>query len=302
MPQYGMNKLANINGIALGGTTPETLQQILAAQYVNTHTNPIVGGGFVTGTSGRTYNVSAGVGLMKTGAGAMMLTWGAGPTKLVDVPSTTRTDVVVIDASGQIDVKVESSFDESKYIVLDRRILPAGATATSRSTSDKRRNYALPASGSLAWFAASVEYLSGVVPRPTQPGQAPSLMGGAPLRFWTPTDRFIDIYVEQAIYGRTRDDNGTPYWPESDARSLGMGWMVYEVLLDGALLCTEEIGYNAGLGRHAFRQWSVPVSQGDHEVRVQRVDSFGREPMFFSDAGRKRAPGFVGVRDAGVQQ
>lgn len=300
--QIGYAGGENVNGVTVPKTNPQDFQRYLAAAYVNAHTNPIMSGGYVTGNGGRTYDVSPGTGLLKTPAGAVYLSWTGGPTKIIDVPSTTRTDVVVVDAAGQIDVRVESDFDESQYIILDRRVLPGGATATSRSTSDHRRNYAIPYGGSLHWFAAAVEYKSGIVPRPVADGQAPALMADAPLPFWVPTDRYVDLHVEHAIFGKTRGDNNAPYWPDSDARSLGLGWMVYKVYLDNILLCTEELEYNAGYTRHGFSQWSVHVDQGEHTLRVERVGSFGREPMFFSDAVQKRAPGFIGIRDAGVRE
>lgn len=294
MGQYGLNKQAVVNGIPLGGTTPEVLQQILAAQYVNTPTNPIIGGGYVTGNGGLTYNVSAGVGLMKTGFGAMMLSWAAGQTRLVQTPSTTRTDVVVVDASGQIDVLVESSFDESKYIVLDRRILPAGATATSRSTTDRRRNYAIPYGGNLGWFGAYVEIRSGIVPRPERMVEMP---------FWVPTDRRVDFYIEHAIFGRTRpNDTGPEYWPDSDARWLGVGACRYQVFLDNVPIRTHELGYDRTYGGRGFQIWAVDVLQGEHKLRVERVSTWGREPIFFGAGTEKLSPGFVGIRDAGVMQ
>ena len=294
MGQYGLNKLAVVNGVPLGGTTPEVLQQVLAAQYTNTASNPIVAGGYVTGNGGLTYNVSAGAGLMKTGSGAMYLTWGAGQTKLIQTPSTTRTDVVYIDRAGQIDVQVEGALNENDAIVLDRRILPAGATATSKSTSDRRRNYAIPYGGNLGWFGAYVEIRSGIVPRPERMVE---------LSFWVPTDRRVDFYIEHAIFGRTRpNDTGPEYWTEDDARWLGVGACRYQVFLDNVLIRTHELGYDRTYGGRGFNIWAVDVLQGEHKLRVERVSTWGREPIFFGGGSEKLSPGFVGIRDAGVAQ
>lgn len=273
MPQIGFNKLATVDGVPLGGTTPEALQQWIAAQYINSPSNPIVSGGVVTGRGDLAYAVSAGVGVMKTGAGAYLLTWPAGVSKLVSTPSTTRTDCVVIDRTGQIDVLVESSFDESKYIVLDRRILGAGRTATSQSTSDKRRNYALPYGTNLGWFGTYIERREGGVP-------SPEIMRD--ISFWVPTDRRVDIHVQQAIFGS------------------GGGFCRYEILLDQALLTVFEMDFTGGYVVRSYSHWDVPVSVGDHTLRVRRVSTVG-SPLFFGK-NPGEAPGFVGIRDAGVAQ
>lgn len=277
MGQVGHQKGAVVDGYTMPGTKPEDLQAFIGAQFINSGSNPIVSGGVVTGTGGLTYNVSAGVGLMRTAFGAFPVTWAAGATKLVQTPSTTRTDVVVVDAGGQFDVNVESSFDESKYIVLDRRILPAGATATSRSTSDKRRNYAIPYGGNLGWFGGYGEYRSGTVPAPERVVEIP---------FWVPTDRFVDLKFQQAIFGA----GGTT------------GGIRYQAFLDNVLLVTFELDFVAGYVVRHFPFDAVPVSVGDHKLRVERVSKWGGNATFFGGGSEKLAGGFVGIRDAGVQQ
>lgn len=273
---------------AAGGTSPLNLQQIFAAQWVNSGSNPVIKGGKVTGRSDLTYAYSAGVGLVKTANGVVYRTWDAGVTKLLNQPTVTRTDVIFVDRTGQIDVKVESSFDESQVCVLAKMIIPAGATSTSPATLKYDVNYAMPYGAAHGWVAAYGEYRSGAVP------QSESMFQGS---FNFSTDRKVDFLVRQAIYG---DHQGHP---ATDARSLGMGWCRYELVVDSSLVQTFELPYTRGYTSAAWDFLAHTVPAGPHTFQVKRKSWTGQPARFFgSMAGEKLSGGFVGVRDAGVSQ
>lgn len=136
-------------------TTPETAQQIIAAQYVNARLSPVVGGGQVTGTSTLAYHVTAGVGLVQTAAGAVYAAWAETDTALTAPPETgTATDVIYVDADGLVHIARDGD-QPAGVCVLDKRTITAGAAATTATTSGWKRIWAETygsSQGTLAFF------------------------------------------------------------------------------------------------------------------------------------------------------
>ena len=136
-------------------TTPETAQQIIAAQYANSHLSPVVGGGEVTGTSTLAYHAAAGVGLVRTAAGAVYAAWTETDTALTSPPETgTATDVIYVDADGLVHVARDGA-QPAGACVLDKRTITAATTATTATSSSWKRTWAEAygaSQGTLAFF------------------------------------------------------------------------------------------------------------------------------------------------------
>lgn len=263
-----------------GGTTPEVLQQTIAAQWVNSSRNPVVGGGTVTTRGDLRYNFAAGVGLIKTAAGAKYVTWNAGMTALVTQPSTTRTDVIFVRANGQIDVAVEGTVNESTVCVLDKMVLDAGATQTSgRSRRAHNKAWALPYGGTLGFLAAYQEFRQGRVPVSETMWQG---------QFAVPTDRWVNFELQQGIHAEL-SQNAT-------------GTIRYAVELDNALISTVDMPAFPHRIASQHTMHAARVDAGVHTLRVRRAGQAG-PPMFFFGGGAERlTPGFVGVIDMGVAE
>lgn len=263
-----------------GGTSPEVMQQCIDAMYYNARSNPVVKGGHASGRGDLKYAFAGGVGIIRTGAGAMMVTWPAGVTELVTQPSVDRVDVIYVDDSGQVGVSPEGQVTESAVCILDKMRLPAGSTATSRASRAVNRRYALPYGSSLGWLLGYGEIQPGVaVPTSAQMYQG---------KFWVPTDRWVDIHVDHAIFHR-----GGP---------TEIGYVRYEIHLDGSLIHTFELPYHAGYLPEYFTMKRLHVSEGEHTLLVRRINRVGPDAWFFGGGSEKLAGGFVGVEDKGVAE
>lgn len=275
MGQFGADK----TDIA-GGTTPEVLQQSIAAQWVNSSRNPVVGGGTVTTRGDLRYNVAAGVGLIKTAAGAKYVTWNAGMTALVAQPSTARTDVIFVRANGQVDVAAEGTVNESTVCVLDKLVLDAGATQTSgRSRRAYNRLWALPYGGTLGFLAAYQEWRLGGVPTPETMWQG---------RFAVPTDRLVNIDLQHGVH--------------ADLDQSALGSVRYTVHLDSQLVKTVDLPAFPHYASPQHRIHAVRVTAGVHELRVRRIGKAGPSLSFHGGGSEMLEGGFVGVLDIGVAE
>lgn len=285
-----MGQVGDIRKSSAGPTMPADMQQWIASQYTNSETNPIIRGGEVTGRADLAYQVAAGVGLVKTPAGSMVITWDGGQTKLITQPSTTRTDVIFVDGTGQVDVQPEGAFDESKVIILDKKSLPAGATATTRATGSHNLNYALAYGAQLGWLDMYIE------PRPEGNTARKDRFDWCHLRFTAPTDRDIQVRIHQCLYGAHAV--GTP---ATDWSQYGLGSMQYWLYVDDVLERQFEISYNRTT--EAKLQFiDFEALRGDHRVRIERKHQFGADPIHFGSPNNLWQPGSAGIWDCGVSK
>ena len=185
---WGIAPDANKNG-----TTPEDIQRIIAAQYLN---DGIIDGCQVSGTATMQYTVKA---------GAVVITTGTDMAVLCPVPATTvptvaapptgsRTDTIYVkqmfpttDGSSQAVVAVTSGAAPSNSVVLDKRVVNAKTTATTSTTSTYDKRYARQIGSSLGILSSAgdtdnttVHHVSTNVKKGVQ-------------RFVVPTDRKIGL-------------------------------------------------------------------------------------------------------------
>lgn len=286
-----MGQLGAVGSVADGSATqPADHQQIIAAQYVNSHLGPIVKGGDVTGRGDLRYAVSPGVGLCPTTYGAVFVNWGAVNTALVTTPSAPRTDVIYADQKGNIHVATEGSVPTGVCII-DKRRISAGATTTTNAASVWNKRYALPYGAQLGWLAMHVEnYAQG------EPVQVSRVIW-TQKDFFVPTDRHVQLRMHQCIYG---EHNASA--PSTDFSQFGMGSMKYFLYLDGNLYREWEIGYS--------RVWEVKmhnvdmtVNAGTHTIRLERQKVWGvADPFYFGSPNNIWQPGSVGIHDEGVAE
>lgn len=285
MGQFGLDKSA-----AAGGTKPQHLQQIFAAQWHNSDSNPVIAGGEVSGRGDLRYNYAAGVGLVRTAHGVVYVTWDAGTTALLDQPSVTRTDVVYVDVTGGVFVGVEGAVNEANVCVIDRMVLPGGATATSAAVRARSRNFAMPFGAQLGWLAMFVD------PRPQGEAVPRARQTWAQLDFWVPTDRACQIRMHQCVYGQ--HNAGAP---STDYTNAGIGAMKYWAYLDGQLYRSWEIGYSR-IWEARIHNVDFDVTEGAHTLRVERQHVWGNAiPLNFGSAENVWQPASIGIHDEGVR-
>lgn len=147
MPQYG--KATDSQGVY---TSPETLQRVIDALYVNADEYPMLKGGRVTGRSDLALNVSAGVGICPTGDGAHYVVWDDVQTNLIASPSSASYYEVYADHDGAVSVARQGS-RPSGTCLIDRGMLPSGATNTLTWSSTLDRRYAMPYGASYGTLA-----------------------------------------------------------------------------------------------------------------------------------------------------
>lgn len=273
MGQWGFDKTA-----PAGGTTPEDVQRIFAAEWYNADQSPVIAGGTVTGRADLRYNYAAGVGLVRTALGNVKVTWPAGTTALVTQPAVTRVDIVYVDSAGLVRVGTQGVVDESNVCVMDRMALPAGATMTNGASRAHTRNFAIPYGASLGYIMGYQEWRTGPVP------QAETMFTGG---FWVPTDSWIDMHVIQGIH--------------TDIHA-GYGIVHYRVELNGEHLEDFELPYSSGMVSTEKLMRRIPVVEGDHTVKVSRLWWNGDQPYFFHGGVEKLPGGGVSAAHMGVRQ
>lgn len=285
MGQYGWSGAET----ALGKTASSDIRRIIAAQYVNSDNNPIIGGGDVSGRADMAYGYAAGVGVMSVGDGAVMLTWPSGVTALVGPSPVARTDVVYCDQHGAIRVAAQGSVNESQVIVLRRMRTPAGMTATTQAVPIGDRNFALPYGAQLGWLAMHIEpYWQG------QPVNG-NHIDWVTLNFEVPTDRKCQIRMHQCIYGEH-----TAAAPSTDFTNFAVGSFEYEAHLDGVMFRKWEIGYSR-IWEARMHNVDFDVNEGPHTLKVRRRWAWGQaKPLHFGDPANIWQPGSCGIHDEGV--
>lgn len=195
------------------GTTPEDMQRIIAAEY---NTDGIIDGCDVSGTATMEYRVTAGAVVLSTGTD-MAITIPVVATTLpaAAAPATgTRTDLIYVrqlfPTQGNPDntafVGVTSGALPANSVLLDQRVVPAGATATTATTSVANRKFARPVGSTLGRLHLHVEKDS--TPRTT------GVFTRGAGRFYVPTDRDVDIRLASCVSasasnGATLDEYGS---------------------------------------------------------------------------------------------
>ncbi|RLP08925.1 hypothetical protein [Propionibacterium australiense] len=260
-------------------TTPETAQQIIAGQYTNSQSNPILTGGQVTGTATLAYHVAAGVGVIKTAAGAKYVTWDETDTALTTPPETgTATDTIFADADGVIHVTRDN------YIagcVLDKRTITAGATATSSTTSSYDRRYATPYGARLGELAYWQENAA--------PGTQAAGTWTVNLSFSIPSDRGIELEICQEL-------------KTYDSGELNPGAILWSVSLDGGGPVRFELPVDR---RKVLRQQNLRyrwVLAGRHTFTITRKTQWLRYPdtrVVHFGGGDGYQVGYYRVQDMG---
>lgn len=283
MGQYG--KAADSSGVK---TTPETVQKIIAAQYENTSVSPLIGGGEVTGLGTLAFQVSAGVGVCTTSAGAVQVAWDNTQTALITPPTSgTATWVVYVDVDGSVQVgKVPVP---PPYVTLAQFSVPAGTTATTSLTNTWNTNYALSYGsnlGTLVWW-----------PELAPAGVAAASEFVATLQFYVPTDRIVSVDITQEIWYGPNFDLGrlTP-------QNTNSGACRWNLSVDsGALNYQFELPYDQ---RRVLRQRVLPLStlqKGSHTISVKRTNMGSFTGYHFGNTDGYDQ-GYYAVRDLGAAQ
>ena len=257
MAQYGL--AADSQGVK---TAPETVQQVNGAQWTNSDDCPVVDGGVVSGRADLAYSYTAGVGLIKTSAGAYYVTWEAGTTGLVTAPTSgTATDWIYVDADGVVRVKRGSK--PSGVCILDARTVPAGATATTATTSTYDRVWAISRGQGPQKLAEYIDTASN--------GQAAAEgpFDWATLAFVLPYDYDLRVQIDSnlAVRGAATLDNNVYTNP--------IGSSLYTLYLDGVQMDTREMAYSRIYELKQTTIYLPGVTAGRHTIKVVRQHLWG---------------------------
>lgn len=204
------------------GMTPEGLQRAIGQSYMNAG---IVPGNRsttkVTGTTGWSYKIPACAVFMWKSLSARrgLIAPIEADTIPVSAPSggATRTDTIYVDLGGVVRVAEGASSAPGGTVVLDRMVIPAGATNTQGATSNWDPVYAIPTGASLGRLA----YWDGT--GTTQWTETnPTTRFSA--RFTLPTDRIVRL---EQIATLTTPDNAQnlPHYAAFTYKIDGSAWV-----------------------------------------------------------------------------
>lgn len=261
-------------------TTPETVQKIIAAQYTNSADNPVIGGGVITGLGTLAFQVSAGVAVCTTAAGAVMVAWDATQTALITPPSSGTTYwVVYVDVNGN--VLVNTLPVVAPYVTLGKFSVPAGTTATSSLTNTWNTNYALPYGASLHTLFDGTDKSNNAM------GGTINVVTGS---FYVPTDRRVCIELTTSLMA-VQAHTGNP---------VATGSAYQKIILDGVLIRSMERQLTGNAeSTEQYREY-VNVQKGTHTVMLSLDDGVTGYKRFYADGGW---PGQrLTVLDEGVSQ
>lgn len=244
-------------GLGVPGTTTEEMQRMIAADY---RTSGIVDGCKVSGTSGMSYSISAGAVIIDTGADmAIKVAVNPQTVPTTAAPATgSRTDTIYVhqefptaeDPTADSYVAVTSGTVPANSIVIDRRNVTAGTTATTATTSVHNRKFALPIGGSLGRLHSFTDT------NESPHSETAKLTRGAG-RFYVPTDRDVEFNMVSTV--SMSDANGfTPdqYWFAS---------LRYQFYIDGQMVKTWERQYSRIWDSQQF-SFLYALAEGAHDV------------------------------------
>lgn len=282
MGQFGLDDL-------LSPTQPEDMQRVIQAMYPTASQGPIMIGGGVAGRTDMAYGFTGGAGIVGTAHGGVIVTWLAGQTAPVTQPAVSRLDTIYVGLDGAVRV-AQGVAPPAGSCVLDKMRLQAGATQTVAATHEWDKNYAMPYGGSEGYLAMDVQPL-------TNAPVERAWRTFSTLDFTVRTDRHIDVLVRQAI---------TAYpaagLPDSDMRSLAPGSMLYAFNLDGVLMQSMEVPYDRRwTAQHTgLRAWKVQA--GRHQIKIDRMCTWGSDPVRFGGGVDKFVGEWAAVFDCGVAE
>lgn len=260
------------------GTTPAGLRRIIGSSYMSSGLLADADTGRVEGTSGWAYNVPAGAGfawLTYASREGILIPWEDQVLE-ISAPSggASRTDVIYVGADGVVKVREGASGPPRQELVLDRMVIPAGATNAASATSNFDINWAIPAGGSLGRLAhyqfPAGNHLSTTTGKVVYAG-----------RFTVPSDRIIRIDLTACIASITGGTAGKG--------SIGIN-------LDGTferqIFGTHEVDeFNT-----ISATWSTEVTAGAHTIEVSTLRQSGSS--FRTAAGRTTSE--MNIWDVGV--
>lgn len=230
------------------GTTPAGLRRIIGSSFMSSGLLADSTTERVKGTSGWAYRVPAGAGFAwwpYNSREGILIPWEE-TTLNISAPSggASRTDVIYVSGDGVLKVRQGATAPPNSELVLDRMVIPAGASNASSATSNYDINWAIPAGGSLGRLA-SYEF-------PT--GNASTAAGERVVytkRFTVPSDRIVRVDLTTCL--------------RSVNSSTGRG--AVGITIDGtyrrSLYDTYDSGYNT-----TAASWSTTLAAGVHTISV----------------------------------
>lgn len=264
-------------------TTPEVAQQVIAAQYVNSDKSPVVSGGAVTGTSTLAYHVAAGVGLVRTAAGAVYAAWAETDTALTTPPAGTETaiDVIYVDADGLVHIARDGS-QPAGVCILDKRTVPAGVTATTATSSAWKRSWAETYGSSQGTLA--------FVRDPAPSGRWAPGSWTYDLYFTTTETRDVTYTVLQCLYTK----------PEGEINACGVKWTI---IVDGTRYAMFELLATRFLAPVIKDTFHPSLPAGDHHVQFTYSKTWPENTPLFNFGGSDGyEQAYVRVNDQGVAE
>lgn len=242
-----------VNGV-WSGMSPEGIQTFLGQMY---HDAGVIPGNrasstLVKGMTNWSYEVQP----------CAVFIWKAKSTRLglvvpIDKVTLTvanpggaaRTDTIYVNVAGEVKV-AQGTAAPAGTVVLDRRVIPAGAANTAASTSNWDVVYAVPTGASLGRLAYWQD-----------PGGGASGTGRVvryTKRFYVPSDRLVRIDLGTTIKSAT----STP------------GAMHFEVIIDGTWTRHMRVAHTPTWNSQGL-SWSTGISAGAHTVEVYTAGDGG---------------------------
>ena len=259
------------------GTTPEDVQLAIGQMYQNAGILP---GNRATsrvkGTSGWSYAVPSLVAFVWTSYAARraVLVPVEADTLPVSAPTggAARTDTIYVGSNGVVKI-AQGSSAPGGAVVIDRMVIPAGATNTQGATSNWDITYAIPTGASLG------QLVHWDIPAGTYSGATGKDIIRHTKRFTVPTDRLVRVEISVS----------------TQSTSSANGWSAIGVEIDGTWRRALHAAYD---GREETRSavWTAELPAGAHTLTVFTVH--------FAGTAFKTAPlasaSEVNVWDAGV--
>lgn len=230
------------------GMTPEGIQRVIGQMYMS---SGIVPGNRtetrVKGTTGWSYQVPALSAFMWISYASRRGVLVPVEAESIPIPAPTggasRTDVIYISLAGVVKVATGKTA-APEGVVIDRMVIPAGATNTQGAVSNWDIQYAIPSGASLGRMAFW-----------TDPGGGAA--GTAAVRrytkrFYLPSDRLFRIDLTSTIKAAT---------------PTGKGAMGVNVQIDGTWMRSMSCSYDNSWRTYGST-WSSGLSVGAHTVEV----------------------------------
>lgn len=257
------------------GMTPLGIQRIIGESYMNEGIVPGSHDAKVKGGSGWTYTVPPLAVYARTSHnGRAVLIPIEEQTIPVSAPvgGASRVDSIYVSADDGI-VRVQERSSTAPGVIIDRVVIPAGATNTQGITSNYDTKYAIPAGASLGRLA-HYDFPAATWGGPT--GQDVTIHTA---RFTVPTDRLVRAEISVS----------------TQSTSSANGWSAIGVEIDGTWRRALHAAYD---GREETRSatWTAEVAAGAHTLTVFTVHFAG---TYFKTAPLASASE-VNVWDAGV--